>query len=163
MTMKVSASEKIRTSFQKLAASAANLNQVSDELSKPIEDLGEALKKLNLGVTAWVTFAEDDDTKYGRGSWWARNIGYAKISGKWGIALRTVSGDYSYPDDERDEAWLFNDAPRWLRLEGIDHLPELIDKLIEETEATSQKLKEKIDAATALAGAIDGLSPAKKK
>jgi hypothetical protein len=154
MTPKISHSERIQNSFQKLAAAAANLNNISDELAGPVEEINSALKKLNIGVTAWTQMEGADDTGLGGSEWWSRDIGYAKIGGKWGTALRTCSGDYSDPDHDNVDSWLFNEAPRWLRVLGIEHLPDLIEKLTAETDSTSKKIRDKIDHAKELALAI---------
>jgi hypothetical protein len=113
-------------------------------------------------VTAWAEFHSDGHPS--GELWWSRDIGYAKVGGKWGIALRTCSGDYSFPYGDSVEMWLFNDAPRWLRLEGIDHVSALIEKLIAETEATTEKIKAKVGEAQELAKAISAITlPSPKK
>src|SRR2546425_10149850 len=119
----VSIPDKAAEAFRKLEASATKLNTVSDELGESITALDAALKRLNLGVPAWTKFAGDFDGN--TGSYWARDLGYAKVGGKWGIALRTRDGDAGDPDSEDVERWLFNDAPRALRLQAIDHVPAL--------------------------------------
>src|SRR5215472_6474492 len=48
--------EKIQTHFQVLSNAASQLNAASDELTRVIGVLDEALKKLNVGLTVWVTF-----------------------------------------------------------------------------------------------------------
>jgi hypothetical protein len=123
----------------RLSASAAVLNAVSDELSKPIAQIDAALKALNLGVTAWVEFAGQID--HNAGQFWDRSIGYTKVSGKWGIAISTSSG--SFGDEPDEELWLFGDAPRSYRLEAVDKLPELIEKLVGAADETAVKLKDK--------------------
>jgi len=155
-------SARTKVSFQQLAEAAKNINAVSDELGRPIESLDAGLKKLNLGVTAWTPIVEGQD-EFEPERWWSRDIGYAKIDGKWGIALRTIAGDYRAPDHERVEEWLFNDAPRWLRIEGIDRVPALIEKLIEETNKTAARIKERVSDAQELAAAVNELAAGKKK
>jgi hypothetical protein len=154
--------ERTKFSFLKLADAAKNLNSVSDELGKPIESLDAGLKKLNLGVTAWTPMEEGQD-EFAPEYWWSRDIGYAKIGGKWGIALRTVSGDLRAPDHEKVEEWLFNDAPRWLRIMGIGHVPALIEKLIEETNKTAARIKERVTDALELAAAVGDMAAGAKK
>ncbi|MGA2592653.1 MAG: hypothetical protein ABSH32_22300 [Bryobacteraceae bacterium] len=95
-------SVRVQNSFRQLAAAAANLNSVSDELGKSIEELDTDLKKLNLGISAWVTIFEDQAE--GGEHWYTEQIGYTKINNKWGIALRTCSGDYSYPPADTSTA-----------------------------------------------------------
>lgn len=126
------------------------MNVVSDELNKPIVAIDAALKTLNLGVTTWVEFAGSVD--HNAGCFWARSLGYAKISGKWGIAIRTMAGDFG--DEPSEEYWPFSDAPRAYRLEAADKLPDLIEKLVTAADETAEKLKQKIDATNQVAQAI---------
>jgi hypothetical protein len=83
----------------------------------------------------------------------SEDIGYAKIDGKWGIALRSVSGNV-VEDEERIENWLFNDAPRSLRLSAIEKIPELLQKLGEASVETTNKIKSKLVEAQAVAAAV---------
>jgi uncharacterized phage infection (PIP) family protein YhgE len=48
--------EKMQTHFQTLSQIATSLNSASDELTSNIATLSESLKKLNVGLTAWVVF-----------------------------------------------------------------------------------------------------------
>jgi|SRR5882724_1010033 len=143
---------KIQTHFHALSAAAPALNAASDDLTKAVTVLDEALKKLNIGLSSWVNFRRrgieefeyDDD-----------QIGYAKVDGKWGIALRRVWGDYNLEQYGNDGPWLFNDAPRELRLLSVDKIPDLIEALGKEATDTTKKVEEKArqvrDLATAIA------------
>jgi hypothetical protein len=144
-----SLAQRVQTSFLQLSAVASDLNTVSDELGKCVNEIDAALKKLNLGVSVWVAVTGEDNGPF----YWSEDIGYAKIDGKWGIALRTVSG--CHPDDEeRSEAWLFNDGPRALRLSAIAKLPEMLKKLSEEAAETTKRVKNKLVEAQAVAAAV---------
>jgi hypothetical protein len=97
-------------------------------------------------------------------AWRSRDIGYAKIGGKWGIALRVCSGHSQDPDDDSEEAWQFNEAPRWMRVLGVEHIPTLIEKMVAETNETANKRKAKTGEATELADAVRReLTPASKQ
>src|ERR1041384_1158825 len=90
-------------SFQRLAESAARLNDASDELSKAIAPIEAVLKKLNLGISKWHTFAgghPDQD-----GDVWSSEIGYAKVSGKWCVALAERSGNIHSPEYDSSNEW----------------------------------------------------------
>jgi hypothetical protein len=145
-------SVRIQNSFRQLAAAAANLNSISDELGKPIEQLDADLKRLNLGVTTWKRILGDRDEF--TDVWWSQDIGYDKIGGKWGIALRRRSGDGADPDAVTEEAWLFNDAPRWLRIIGIDHVATVIEGLVAEAINTTEQIKKKVNDAQSVAVAV---------
>jgi len=157
--------ERVATSFTKLSAAAKDLNKVSDELGQAISSIDYVLQRLNLGVPTWVTIRGGQDEYTGE-EYWSRDIGYSKVGNRWGIALCTREGDYNYPDREKFEAWLFNDAPRWLRVEGVEKIPDLLEELIKNTEQTTKKIKGKIDHAKQLADAFalaaDGKPTSKK-
>jgi len=147
-------SERVISSFTKLSSAAKNLNKVSDELGRAITAIDYVLQRLNLGVPTWVKIHGGENPNTGM-EYWSRDVGYAKIGNRWGIALCTREGDYSFPDEERREEWLFNDAPRWLRVEGVEKIPDLLEELIKNTEETTEKIKGKIDHAKQLAGALE--------
>ena len=137
-----SLAERVQASYLQLSAVASDLNSVSDQLGKSIAEIDDALKKLNLGVSVWVTIEGTEDPPY----YWTDDLGYSKIDGKWGIALRAVKGNYA-EDEERAEAWLFNDAPRPLRLSAVSKLPNLLRKLSEEAAETTKKIKSSLKEA----------------
>ena len=58
-----SLSERVNELLPSLAATAANLNEASKKLSAVIERIDDALQRLNLGVTAWVTVQGGDANK----------------------------------------------------------------------------------------------------
>jgi len=150
-----SKTEKIQTHFQALSSVAPTLNAASDELTRAVTTLDEALKKLNIGVTAWVSFRSrgvandeyDDD-----------QIGYGKVDGKWGIALRTIWGDLTLENFGGDGPWLFNDAPRELRLLAVDKIPELIEALGKEAFNTTKKVQEKTKQVLELTSVIEKMA-----
>ncbi len=118
-------------------------------------ELDSAVKALNLGISCWVTFAAWS----GMGPTGQRSgeyqLGYAKIGGKWGIGVRSISSTYSRPDDQDVTGpWLFNEAPRNLRADAVEHLPKLLNALATEAVATAKKLADKLDQARQLASAV---------
>ncbi len=148
-----------RASYQRLAEVASKLNNVSDEMGGSISRLDEALKILNLGIEAWYTYDTSDDEYF----WSESKIGYAKIGSKWGIALNKASGFHHEPEETDSSKWLFNDAPRGLRLDAISHIPKLIDALIAQTESTIENVRAKSNSILALAEVINphGTNPVK--
>jgi hypothetical protein len=144
--------ERVQSSYQQLSETATALNTASDELGKPISALDAALKKLNLGVEAWVRLERNDD--HNTGSYWSRDVGYAKVAGKWGIAISTTSGNYNWPDEEKIDLWLFNDAPRTYRIEAVEKIPDLIEKLIEAARDATDKIVAKSADAKRMAEAL---------
>ena len=143
--------ERVQNSYKRLSEAATKLNAASDELGKFISALDSAFKVLNLGVVAWVTFNGDTADNY---DYWSHDVGYDKIDGKWGIAIRATSGNRNYDVDGTDVSWLFNDAPRTYRLQAIDYIPELIEKLVEAAATTTDKINRKMVEAKQLAEAL---------
>jgi hypothetical protein len=147
--------QRVFSSFAQLSTVAADLNAVSDDLGKSVADIDAALKKLNIGISVWVKVRTwDGDDSRGDLSFWSEDLGFAKINGKWGISLRRVEGDYNHPEDESVEEWLFGDAPRALRFQAIDKLPELIEKLNMEAAKTITAIQGKLPEVQTVAAAL---------
>jgi hypothetical protein len=143
---------KIQAHFQTLSAVSPTLNSASDELNRCVASLDESLKKLNAGLTVWVSFrsrgVEDDEYDDDQ-------IGYAKVDGKWGIAIRHIWGNYATERFGDEGPWFFNDASRELRLLAVDQLPELIEALGEEASKVTKTVQEKAKQVRELAAAIE--------
>jgi methyl-accepting chemotaxis protein len=143
-------SHRIASLYKQLSDSASQLNAASDELGKSLSALDAALKRLNLGISAWVKVTGyEHDT----GEYWNRCLGYTKVGGKWGIAISESSGDHN-TEHETSEEWLFNDAPRAFRIEAVEKLPELIERLIKEADETTKSIQHKAVQAQELAAAV---------
>lgn len=156
MTSNDSKIEKIQAHFKALSSTASSLNTASDELARAVAVLDEALKKLNVGLTAWATFRTRDDDDFGLYD--KDQIGYCKLNGKWGIALRRIWGNVDFDDHREDGPWLFNDAPRELRLNAVDGIPDLIEALGKEAFDTAKRVQEKTQQVRELAGVIENLA-----
>ena len=142
---------RVSLAFEELAATAANLNTVSDEIAQPISVIDAALQKLNLGVTAWLKVAGEVDPE--TGDFWDHSIGYAKVSRRWGIAIRARSGSLAYQQVD-EETWRFSDAPRSHRLEALDKLPDLLVELVNVAGDTANALKNKLATTEQVAATI---------
>lgn len=148
---------RITTAFRQLANGAIRLNRASDDLTEAIGPLDAAFKALNLGVTAWYKYAGDEDDL---GQFWNHYIGYAKVDGKWGLAISSVSGEVGgAPDEHDDEEWLFNDAPRAMRIEAIPYIPALLEALVERVNATAADLQAKAAIARDVVDTINTVLP----
>jgi prefoldin subunit 5 len=144
-------SETVAEFYRQLAATASALNAASDELGKSITAIDAALKKLNLGITTWMPIGGHETAD---GSHETHFLGYAKVRGVWGIALSVQTGHNSMPDPVTDENWLFNDAPRALRVSGVEHLHKLFKRLIEDAEETTSKIQQQTQRAQNIAKAV---------
>ena len=157
---KDSLTERVNASSKQLSAASVQLNAVSDELGKLIAELEAAIKKLNLGVEAWTRVS---GTSSDGGAYTREDLGYAKVDGKWGIALRSVSGHEAFDDSENCEETPFNEAPRHLRIAAIDKIPNLIDKLSAAAEATTKEISGKLDRVREVVTAVSGAAAAPRK
>jgi predicted KAP-like P-loop ATPase len=146
---------RVQSLFQQLSAAAATLNTASDRLSKLVAELDAALKTLNVGLVCWVDIRPARTSEDGLETW-SEQVGYAKISGKWGIALRTVHENLNWPLDDHVEEWAFSEAPRQLRLKAVDLIPALLDNLAKTAADNTKKITEKTDEAQQLLTAIKG-------
>jgi hypothetical protein len=155
-----SLTERVQNSFKQLSVASSQLNAVSDELGKLIAQLESELKKLNLGIEGWVQIDGGSSDPNGH-EWWSRNVGYAKVDGKWGIALRSASGDVRSPEYDDSDTKLFNEAPRDLRIAAIDKIPDLLEKLSAAAEATTKEIKGKLGKVQQVVAAVSAAAPRK--
>jgi hypothetical protein len=147
--------ESVSTSFLELSSVANTLNQVSDALGKAISEIDEGLKKLNLGITTWVRVSFKGGDEPGDDYYYIEEIGYAKTDGKWGIALKTTEG-FDISDDVPDvETFLFNEAPRALRLKAIEKIPALLKALSDESAKVTKELEAKLTDIQAVAAVVN--------
>jgi hypothetical protein len=142
---------RVSSAYRQLSLAASHLNLVSDELGKSIGVLDAALKRLNLGISTWSRLDRWEDAV---GNYSTRYLGYAKVNNRWGIALRTVTGNNTQPEEASVEEWLFNEAPRALRIEAVEKLPDLFENLIKEADIAIRKVKAQSISARQLAAAL---------
>ena len=146
---------RVENSFKQLAAASQALNHASEDMGKVIRHLDASLKKLGLGIPAWVQVSGTaDDTQFT-----TSELGYDKVDGKWGIALRETIGYVLDHSDEHEQTWAFNDGPRQLRTDAIDKIPDLLEKMLQQTEETTRTLNEKTEQAAELTFLVSNLVP----
>jgi hypothetical protein len=71
-----------------------------------------------------------------------------------GYRPANVAGNNNQPEDATVEEWLFNDAPRALRIEAVEKLPDLFENLIKEADVAIRKVKAQTISARQLAAAL---------
>ena len=147
--------QKVQTHFKALASVAPSLNKASKELTESVGILNVALQKLNIGLTVWVSFnyGPAEPPEYD-----CNQVGYTKVNGTWGIALRHIWGDESRGDETEVGPWLFNDAPRELRIQCVDKIPDVIEALGKKASDTVEKIQQKTDQVRELAGVIEKIA-----
>ena len=95
--------DRVIAFYDELSAVAADVNVASDLFGRSVEMLDAALKKLNLGISTWVPVTSSHDVNH---DFWVHKIGYAKIGGKWGVAIQTIEGNEGYLEKDKREEWL---------------------------------------------------------
>lgn len=154
--------DKVKKSIEQFPAAASSLNTATTQLGQSIGQLDAILKRFSIGIPTWVLFNGSADTVPG---YYHEDLGYAKIAGRWGIAVRTVSGDVRSEEGDRVEQWLLPDAPRFLGVQAIEKIPELLDAILENAAEMSKKMVEKANEvdflASGISSVIDQLSKAK--
>lgn len=154
-----SRSERVSRQLPSLAATAANLNAASNELSKLIERIDLALQRLNLGVPAWVTVERGGSAVRGGMYFWLEDLGYSRIGRKWGLTLRRKEGYEDIDGSIEEENWPFNDAPRSLRIKAVPKIPEVIQKLDGEAIEMATQVFASVDQTRSLVEAIEISTP----
>ncbi|MGC4084050.1 MAG: hypothetical protein QM736_18560 [Vicinamibacterales bacterium] len=147
----VPTAERLASAYKRLAESAERLSAASDSLAKPVRQIEFTLQELNIGLDTWHTMASGSNDD---GYYWNREVGYVRLNDGWGLAIRSTTGHETNPDAEDTDRWRFNDAPRYLRVEAIDKLPDLLEGLIVNAEKTAKKLQDKSIEAEEQAAAL---------
>jgi hypothetical protein len=145
--------ERISSSIQRLALTTKELNKASDEFGRYAVAVDEGLRKLNIGIEAWFVLRESINPD-GSGDFRDEFVGYARMNGTWGLALKVVKGNKNFPEDWRTERWVFNEGPRSMRISAIDKLPELLEELRTKAEKVTRKLQTTTARAEKIAEAV---------
>jgi uncharacterized protein YecA (UPF0149 family) len=143
--------ENVQIQFKTLATVASSLNTASNEFAKSVAVLDESLKPLNIGLSVWVpfAFADVDPPDYDQDE-----IGYTKVGGTWGLAIRSVRGREGEDFEQVGGLWLFNDAGREMRLHSVEKIPDVIKALADKASETTKRIQQKTKEVRALAEAI---------
>jgi hypothetical protein len=143
---------RVQSSLQKLSTAATALNEASDRFAKLIAEIDAVLKNMNIGIASWVIMGSRWCDENGNSGY--DQVGYAKINGKWGIAIRSFQQDDS--GAEFDETWSFAESPRRLRLASIEYIPALLDELAKEATKNTTDIQEKTNHLLAIVSAVKG-------
>ena len=156
---------RLQDSYRQLPVVATSLNTESDKLNASVSRLDALLKKHPIGVSSWVSFSERSSFPNGH-QYWSDDVGFTKINGKWGLAIRSVSGDVTDPDGEECTEWHFNESPRGLRVRAVSKFPELLEKLIKDGKEMVGEVAAQVQAVDFLADALEataGPSPVENR
>ena len=121
---------------------------VGEEVKQSISAFDAALKKLGLGISSWVEVRESRSEDHFYFTY--DELQCTKIGGKWGLAIRTRSGNEAGDIEE----WSFNEAPGLLRVRAVVKLPDLLEKLIKAAADVTDKVAKQADAVDLLTVAL---------
>ena len=140
---------KANASLSRLFASAKSLNDVSDRLTAQIKDIEAALAANGIGVEGWVHLENWSEQADGYALDYSAGLGYGKHNGKWGLL-------YSIWCEQIGESTksFLRDTAREVRISALEKLPDLFDKLSEETQKLTQKATENLSVAQEVASAL---------
>src|ERR1700735_4513106 len=85
------------------------------------------------------------------------DVGYTKAGGKWGLAIRSVSGNEGNGNTSED-LWPFNEAPRGLGVRSVAKIPDLLDKPIADATNAAEETAKKAETIDALTLAINAVA-----
>src|SRR2546425_8611125 len=128
-----------------LEATAAQLNRASDSINGIINAVEKQLSAANVGLEVWLrppltqTDAQGFTGLERETVWTEDRLGYAKVNGKWCIAVKDVrvhtgrfEGDTSCPYTNECVDGMpipLTQASRETRIAALDRLPDLIEAL----------------------------------
>lgn len=148
--------ERIPALVPKLHTAAKDVQKATNDLGQALAPIETILKALNLGVATWTTIAGHDDND---GSYWSREVGYTKLKSMWGLAIKTTTG-HNHADIHNEEVWPFREAPRWIQVDAVGKLPDLLEALITRTEETTKTLRSKAKQAEEIAALLTATAQA---
>jgi hypothetical protein len=140
-----------------LAKNAAEFNQATDSINSLIERFEETLRNLHLGIETWLVSypLKSDESKVDyvedpgaieRGELAVNTqLGFTKRAGEWGLAVRvvvyrregTLGREFLHANPEVP----LRDASRALRIEALEHFPQLLHRLNEQVKDGIKKIQ----------------------
>lgn len=130
------------------------LNDASDELMSALAPIEHGLQKLNLGIETWVKVKDLDVDEEEPAFYHTLKLGYAYTS-RWGIALRMSKGHGEVAGSHSEQTWLFGDAPRAFRIDAVEKLPSLFDRMSKKSETTARNIKSVTHMAREFAAGVE--------
>ena len=141
--------ERIGSSLKRLVTATSDQKAAASELGKSIAVLDDALRKINLQISAWHTIATSKTGQSTR----TRDVGWTRLKGQWCIAIRQTHNDEAVHKYDED-IWRFIDAPAWMVNESVSKLADLFDTLVKRTQEVTEKFRARKLEAEKLAGAV---------
>lgn len=148
---------EIKANLKQLETSAHALNKLSDELTKKVAEVEDAINRLNLGISAHVDIQYWGSEDGLESSAW--RLAYGKESGKWGFVIEYVSENLNWPDAGKHESWLFKDSPREKRIRAVEKIPELIGALVKKSNEVAEEIGRKVSYTQSIAATLPLAKP----
>jgi len=144
---------KVDASLRKLSSVSENLNQVSDQLSAQLESIESALNNLKLGVFAWVQVSKESHFEPGLPGYVndVVDLGYGRHKGRWALLFDDYCEEIG---NDGSGVGFLRDAPRETRISAVGKIPELLEKLAEETTKLTEKASQGVSEAREIAQAL---------
>jgi DNA polymerase-3 subunit gamma/tau len=139
--------DSLRASLQRARRVAPELASATDAVNIALERVEQALTTLNLGVTACIDLDPDRNPRDD----WARCLRFGKDGSTWRLLLE--SGPEGGDADDWSQSPLLS-ASKEVRLQAVEQLPALIDKLVEAAEDQVGRFRAAAAKAQAVAAAI---------
>jgi hypothetical protein len=151
----------LKAIFPSLEAQAARLNEASDNANQLLTVIENRLIALNIGLEVWhsepvhIGDAKGNLGPYETSSQVVQKLGFARIEGKWCLALKPVcqvdgffQGDTDCPYQNQYSA----DAPtsllkasRGLRINALQAMPKFLAELNERIGSTIRQIEDTAD------------------
>jgi hypothetical protein len=129
------------------------LNKETDAYSEALSQLENKLKKMNLGIEAWVNLAESSVSGNPmRSTFWRTMLGFAKTSDGWGFAVKQVRVESGFYENDESCPWenhydesepkLLLKASREQRIIAAQRMEYLLKELTGQARATISFLQQ---------------------
>lgn len=113
-----------KTIFDELEVISTELNLVSDDLSNSIAHIEEKLKHLAIGIQCFITISDNVE------------FGYSRFDKRWCLVVK-----------KDDEQWSLLQAPRYLRILSVKHIPNLLEAMVEASKAAIIRIEKSANTA----------------
>jgi hypothetical protein len=129
----------------KIREAAEDLNEKADKASQHIADIEKKLIDAGVGINVWedpfvVSHTADDH----QSGWRRLSLGFARIEGEWGIAVRDVTKGGSEINPLAEER-LLRKMGREMRVMATNFIPSLLQRILEDLNSTAEKLERTVE------------------
>lgn len=135
---------------------AGRLNSASDSLNSILSTIEKRLVEANVGVETWLSSdlvqSDSEGSSGGETTWTSQVLGFAKIEGEWGLAVKPVKhvSGFFQGDDNCPYGMRYKDgepvrllkASREIRIKALEAAPQLIKQLTEEADRYIQTIEQ---------------------